>query len=187
MFAMGKRFASFYRCLAFVHFWEVKFWRSLWRLDGFSQKNIYLYIFILGFFRKPGKLGSHTGSKWWPGDPDVKDDPNDPVTQRPSSMSHRFCQSPIQSDICRFRHTTLLPLHLSHLVQYTARLDAMSRCGSESVNSPRSQTRETHFLHTDSGYTDSGVLQKNSWSTNFENSEDCRQHDYYYYQFLPCS
>ena len=28
-----------------------------------------------------------------------------------------------------------------------------------------------------------GVLQKNSWSTNFENSEDSRQHDYYYYQF----
>ena len=30
-----------------------------------------------------------------------------------------------------------------------------------------------------------GVLQKNSGSTNFENSEDSRQHDYYYYQFLP--
>ena len=28
-----------------------------------------------------------------------------------------------------------------------------------------------------------GVLQKNSWSTNFENSEESRQHDYYYYQF----
>ena len=28
-----------------------------------------------------------------------------------------------------------------------------------------------------------GVLQKNSWSTNFENSEDSRKHDYYYYQF----
>jgi len=28
-----------------------------------------------------------------------------------------------------------------------------------------------------------GVLQKNSGSTNFENSEDSRQHDYYYYQF----
>jgi len=32
-----------------------------------------------------------------------------------------------------------------------------------------------------------GVLQKNSGSTNFENIEDSRQHDYYYYQFLPCS
>ena len=30
-----------------------------------------------------------------------------------------------------------------------------------------------------------GVLQKNSGSTNFENSEDGRQHDYHYYQFLP--
>jgi len=25
---------------------------------------------------------------------------------------YRFCQSPSQSDICRFRHMTLLPLHL---------------------------------------------------------------------------
>ena len=33
------------------------------------------------------------------------------------------------------------------------------------------------------GRTPLGVLQKNSWSTNFENSEDSRQHDYYYYQF----
>jgi len=38
------------------------------------------------FFREPEKLGSHTGSKWWPGDPDVKDDqmihwPGDPTTQ----------------------------------------------------------------------------------------------------------
>ena len=47
-------------------------------------KNIYLYIFILGFFRKPEKLGSHTRSKWWPGDQDVKDDPNDPLTRWPN-------------------------------------------------------------------------------------------------------
>ena len=33
------------------------------------------------------------------------------------------------------------------------------------------------------GRTPLGVLQKNSRSTNFENSEDSRQHDYYYYQF----
>ena len=33
------------------------------------------------------------------------------------------------------------------------------------------------------GRTPLGILQKNSWSTNFENSEDSRQHDYYYYQF----
>ena len=40
---------------------------------------------ILGiFFRKPEKLGSHTGSKWWPGDPDVKDDRNDPLTRWPN-------------------------------------------------------------------------------------------------------
>ena len=37
------------------------------------------------------------------------------------------------------------------------------------------------------GRTPLGVLQKNSWSTNFENSEDSRHYDYYYYQFLPCS
>ena len=39
---------------------------------------------ILGIFQKPEKFGSHTGSKWWPGDPDVKDDPNDPLTRWPS-------------------------------------------------------------------------------------------------------
>ena len=44
-----------------------------------------LYVLHFGhFFRKPEKLRSHTGSKWWPGDPDVKDDrltrwPSDPV------------------------------------------------------------------------------------------------------------
>jgi len=53
-----------------------------WRLDGFSQKYISLYL-CLG-------RGSHTGSKWWPGDPvtpadpDVKDDPNDPLTRWPN-------------------------------------------------------------------------------------------------------
>ena len=54
--------------------------------DGWTDfhKNIYRYIVILGFFRKPEKLGSHTGSKWWPGDPDVKDDPNDPLTRWPN-------------------------------------------------------------------------------------------------------
>jgi len=36
------------------------------------------------FFRKPEKLGSHTGSKWWPSDPDVRDDPNDPLTRWPN-------------------------------------------------------------------------------------------------------
>jgi len=28
-----------------------------------SRSTVYLYIFILGFFRKPEKLGSYTGSK----------------------------------------------------------------------------------------------------------------------------
>jgi len=64
--------------------------------NGFCHFSISFQHFkctfcILGIFRKPEKLGSHTGSKWWPGDPDVKDDPNDPlidpVTQWPSSMS----------------------------------------------------------------------------------------------------
>ena len=87
---MGKRFASFYRCLAFARFWKVKFWRWFTKCqyinDGWTDfhKNIYLYIFILGFFWKPEKLGSHTGSKWWPGDPDMKNDPNDPLTRWPN-------------------------------------------------------------------------------------------------------
>jgi len=36
------------------------------------------------FFENRKKLGSHTRSKWWPGDPDVKDDPNDPLTRWPN-------------------------------------------------------------------------------------------------------
>ena len=58
-------------------------WIFKWRLDGFSPKYISLYLY-LGLFRKPEKLGFHTGSKWWPGDPDVKDDPNDPLTRWPN-------------------------------------------------------------------------------------------------------
>jgi len=50
----------------------------------FTKKYIYLYIIILGFFQKHEKLGSHTRSKWWPGDPDVKNDPNDPLTRWPN-------------------------------------------------------------------------------------------------------
>ena len=68
-FAMGKMFASFYRCLAFARFWKVKFGRSFIKCqysnDGWTDfhKNIYLYIFFLDFFRKSEKVGSYTGSK----------------------------------------------------------------------------------------------------------------------------
>jgi len=91
-FAMGKRFASFYRCLAFTRFWSVKFWRSFikclfqWRLYGFSQKYISLYLY-LRLFSKTGKTRvSHRVKMMtrWPGDPDVKDDPNDPLTRWPN-------------------------------------------------------------------------------------------------------
>jgi len=87
---MGKRFASLNHCLAFARLWKVKFWRSFIKCQYFNDgwtdfhKNIYLYIFILGFFWKSEKLGSHTGSKWWPGNPDVKDNPNDPLTRWPN-------------------------------------------------------------------------------------------------------
>jgi len=45
-----------------------------WRLDGFSQKYI-----------NSEKLGSHTGSKWWPSDLDVKDDPLTRLPNGPAS------------------------------------------------------------------------------------------------------
>jgi len=48
----------------------------------FSISNVRFAFWA--FFRKPEKLGSHTGSKWWPGDPDVKDDPDDPLTRWPN-------------------------------------------------------------------------------------------------------
>jgi len=47
-----------------------------------SFQHFKCYVLHFGhFFRKPEKLGSHTGPKWWPGNPDVKDDPNDPLTR----------------------------------------------------------------------------------------------------------
>jgi len=144
---MSKRFASFYRCLAFARFWKVKSWRSCIKCQYFNDgwtdfhKNIYLYkiielelkykggallsssrlelleyseqpylcamrfnwcefmgikslqivckytydlssTFVLGIFSNTGK--THIGSKWWPGNLDVKDDPNDPMTRWPN-------------------------------------------------------------------------------------------------------
>ena len=48
----------------------------------FSISNVRFAFWA--FFWKPEKLGSHTWSKWRPGDPDVKDDPNDPLTRLPN-------------------------------------------------------------------------------------------------------
>ena len=87
---MGKRFATFYRCLAFARFWKVKFWRSFIKCQYFNDgwmdfhKNIYLYMFILGVFSKTRKTRvSHRVkimTRWprwerWP------KWPTDPVTQ----------------------------------------------------------------------------------------------------------
>jgi len=59
----------FIAVLAFARFRKVKFLRSFIKRqyfnDGwtdFHKKYISLYLY-LGFFRKPEKLGSHTGSK----------------------------------------------------------------------------------------------------------------------------
>jgi len=58
---MGKRFASFYRCLAFARFWKLNFEDHLLNVNismtvgRIFTKNIYLYIIILGFFSKTGK------------------------------------------------------------------------------------------------------------------------------------
>ena len=92
----GQEVCQFYRCLAFARFCKVKFWRSFIKCQYFNDgwtdfhKNIYLYLEF--FFRKPEKLGSHTGSKWRLGDPVTRTErwpkwPIDPVTQWPSSMS----------------------------------------------------------------------------------------------------
>jgi len=107
---MGKRFARFYRCLAFAHFWKVKFWRSFIKCQYFKDawtdfhKNIYLYIFILGFFSKMGKTRVSHWVKmmtWWPGRKRWPKWLIDPVTQLPSSMSdihhnplHQIYRSP---------------------------------------------------------------------------------------------
>jgi len=64
---------------------KVKFWTSFIKCQYFNDgwRRIFTKVFISislswAFFRKPEKLGSHTGSKWWP---------IDRVTQWPSSMS----------------------------------------------------------------------------------------------------
>jgi len=117
---MGNRFASFYRCLAFARFWKVKFWRSFIKCQYFNDgriftKNMYLYIFILGFFSKTGKTRvSHRVKMMtrWPGRERWPKWPIDPVTQWPSSMSdplvasathcvRRLMEQPAgQRDIC---------------------------------------------------------------------------------------
>jgi len=63
-----------------------------WRLDWFSQKNIYIYIFISGFFRKPEKNSGLTPGQnddpviRWPWRERWPKRPTDPVIQWPSSM-----------------------------------------------------------------------------------------------------
>ena len=51
----------------------------------FSISNV-AYVLHFGHFfeNRKNSAGSHTGSKWWPGDPDVKDDPNDPLSRWPN-------------------------------------------------------------------------------------------------------
>ena len=71
----------------------------------FSISNVRFAFWA--FFWKPEKLGSHTGSKWWPGDPDVKDDPltrwpNDPVpslTAMCTDAAH--CYRSVHLSVCR--------------------------------------------------------------------------------------
>jgi len=53
-------------------------------LDGFSQKEyISLYLYLGFFFEKAENSGLTPGQNDDPvaGDPDVKNDPNDPLTQ----------------------------------------------------------------------------------------------------------
>ena len=95
---MGKRFASFYRCLAFARFWKVKFWRSFLKCQYFNDGwtdfhkkiyNISLYLY-LGLFSKTGNTRvSHRAKMMtrWPGRERWPKWPIDPVTQWPSSMS----------------------------------------------------------------------------------------------------
>ena len=95
-FVMGKRFASFYRILAFARSQEVKFWRSHIkcqyfndRWTDFHKKYISLYLY-LGLFSKTGKTRvSHRVKMMtrWPERERWPKWPIDPVTRWPSSMS----------------------------------------------------------------------------------------------------
>jgi len=99
MFAMGKRFASFYRCLASARFWKVKFWRLVIKRQYFNDgwmdyhKNIYIFILPWAFFENRKTRVSHRVKMMtrWPG---RERWPIDPVTQWPISMSGRQQTSP---------------------------------------------------------------------------------------------
>ena len=111
---MGKRYASFYRCLVFARFWEVKFWRSFINCQYFNDgwtdfhKNIYLHIFTLGFFPKTGKKSGFT-----PGQND------DPVTRtwKMTQMTH-WPDDPVT----QFHVWGLGPALCRHRPVYTATL-----------------------------------------------------------------
>ena len=94
---MCKRFASFYRCLTFARFWNVKFCISfLLNVNtsmtvGQISTKIYIIISLSwAFFSKTGKTRvSYTGSNWWLADPvtrtwkmtQMTHWPGDPMTQ----------------------------------------------------------------------------------------------------------
>ena len=70
----------------------------------FSISNVRFAFWA--FFRKPEKLGSHTGSKWWPGDPvtgtwkmtQMIHWPSDPMTQ-----FHVWCPGSFRWSMVRWR------------------------------------------------------------------------------------
>jgi len=108
----------------------------------FSISNVPFAFFT--FFRKPEKLGTHTGSKWWPGAP---------ATQWPSSMSGIQLSMFILYILSKLDQTT--DIHLSGLSSRS-----VSTWGDLTVlNDELFRTRQT---------TPSGLVQSS------ESSTDCR-------------
>ena len=124
-FAMGKRFASFYRCLAFACFWKVKFWKSSIKCqyfnDGWTDFQKKIYIFVLGFFWKPEKLWSHNMMTRWPG---CERWPVDPVPCLVCSidMQRSICETLLLSHMC------ILKLSVLFLAGYSGRLVQSNSC-----------------------------------------------------------
>jgi len=92
----GQQVCQFYSLFGVCTLLGSKILKIISMTVGRIFTKIYIFISLSwAFFRKPEKLGSHTRSEWWPGDPVTRWPererwptwPIDPMTQWPSSMS----------------------------------------------------------------------------------------------------
>jgi len=134
----------------------------------FSISNVRFALWT--FFRKPEKLGSHTGSKWWPGAPDVQDDPNDPLTRWPNDPVPCLMSAQCTRDSGNEQASVPLQVHAGG-----AAADWLVTDGSAAGPEPDPATIWTHVqqdlqeIHAQSLYSyashESRFLAQSKWRT----------------------